>query len=42
MRKTFSNVCRCGLRTSQTRPNPTAGRWQRSVYVVRFYIPIII
>jgi len=27
MRKTFSNVCRCGSWTSQT-PIITAGRWQ--------------
>ena len=41
MRKTFSNVCCCELWTSQT-PNLTTGRWQRGVYVVRFYILLYI
>ena len=38
MRKTFSDVCRCGSWISQV-PISTTGRWQRDVYVVRFYIP---
>ena len=41
MRKTFSDVCRCGSWTSQT-PIITTGRWQPKRHVVRFYIPIYI
>ena len=43
MRKTFSNVCRCETRTSQTRPSQQAddnetSAWSVSIYLIYKYI----